>query len=107
MGNDIAINVTAGPPLGNNIAKIKPCYLITLEDANGKTKNLTRLISIDKPEFLPGFVQVKGLFCDQDEDTIINSFSDILTNAKKELILELYLPWHRIHSVRSLIFKAK
>ena len=68
----------------------KPPFLITLDDgATGKTRNFQRFISLDKPESINGFIQVKGIFCDKDDDEIIKGFADILTNTSKELILEI------------------
>jgi hypothetical protein len=85
----------------------KPPFLITLDDGvTGKTRNFQRFISLDKPESINGFIQVKGIFCDKDEDEIIKTFADILTNSPKELTLEMMFPLHRIHSIRSLVFNA-
>ncbi len=85
----------------------KPPFLITLDDGvTGKTRNFQRFISLDKPESINGFVQVKGIFCDKDEEEIIKTFSDILTGTPKELTLEMMFPLHRIHSIRSLVFNA-
>ena len=85
----------------------KPPYLITLDDGvTGKTRNFQRFISLDKPESINGFIQVKGIFCDKDEDEIIKTFADILTTSPKELTLEMMFPLHRIHSIRSLVFNA-
>lgn len=85
----------------------KPPFLITLDDGvTGKTRNFQRFISLDKPESINGFIQVKGIFCDKDDDEIIKNFSDILTNTPKELTLEMMFPLHRIYSIRSLVFNA-
>jgi hypothetical protein len=86
----------------------KPPYLITLDGggAVGKTRSFQRFISLDKPESINGFIQVKGIFCDKEEDEIIKTFTDILTNSPKELTLEMMFPLHRIHSIRSLVFNA-
>lgn len=85
----------------------KPPFLITLDDGvTGKTRNFQRFISLDKPESINGFIQVKGIFCDKDEDEIIKGFADILTNTSKETILEMMFPLHRIYSIRSLVFNA-
>ena len=108
MSNDIAISVSGLPSVGG-VIRGKPSYLITLEQNSGKLKSQKFFITTEKPELLNGFVQVKGVFAENNEteETIIVSFSDILTNAKKELILELMLPWHKIVSIRSLVFRAK
>lgn len=85
----------------------KPPFLITLDDGmTGKTRNFQRFISLDKPQSENGFVQVKGIFCDKEEDEIIKNFSDILTSTPKELYLEMMFPLHRIYSIRSLVFNA-
>jgi hypothetical protein len=85
----------------------KPPYLITLDDGvTGKTRNFQRFISLDKPESINGFIQVKGIFCDKDEDEIIKTFSEVLTSSPKESILEMMFPLHRIYSIRSLVFNA-
>jgi hypothetical protein len=107
MSGDIAVGTFSGPlPTGAPVAR-KPSYLITLEDTSGKTKTLKRFITIDKPELLSGFIQVKGLFSEEPEEDISKKFTDILTNAPKDLFLEMMFPWHKICSVRSLVFKAK
>ena len=85
----------------------KPPFLIVLDDGvSGKTRNFQRFISLDKPESINGFIQVKGIFCDKEEDEIIKTFSDILTGTSKELYLEMMFPLHRIYSIRSLVFNA-
>ncbi len=100
--SDIAIGITAQLPTMGAMNK-KPAYLITLDYG----KSYKRFITLDKPELLNGFLQVKGIYSDASEDEIIKSFSDILTNAPKELILDIMFPWHKICSVRSLVFRAK
>lgn len=97
-----AIQATA---LGGSPISKKPSYLVTLEASGAKGK-VQRFIAIDKPEFLQGCVQVKGVYLDESEDAIINNVSGILTSIKKELVLEVIFPWHRICSIRSLVFNA-
>ena len=106
MSNDIAISVSNRVPMGSPIMN-KPSYLITLESDTGKTKRY--FITLEKPELLNGFVQAKGLFAEKGvaEEKIIVSFADILTSADKVLFLEVLLPWHKICSIRSLVFRAK
>jgi len=85
----------------------KPPYLITLDDGmTGKTRNFQRFISLDKPESLNGFIQVKGIFTEIEEAEIIKGFTDILISCPKESILEMMFPLHRIYHVRSLVFNA-
>lgn len=101
LGSNALMQTNAAPQLK------KPPYLITLDNGLiGKTQNYQRFISLDKPESLNGFVQVKGIFCDKSEEEIIKTFHDILTTSPKELTLEMMFPLHRIHSIRSLVFNA-
>jgi hypothetical protein len=106
MSSDIAISVSNRVPSGSPITN-KPSYLIALEPDTGKTKKY--FITLEKPELLNGFVQAKGLFAEKGmtEDKIITSFVEILTSADKVLFLEVLLPWHKICSIRSLVFRAK
>lgn len=106
--NDIAISVSNRVPNGSTVMS-KPSYLIYLEDYVGKTKTIKHFISTDKPEHLNGFIQVKGIFVDSSvpENDIIKNYVEILTSAKRELVLEVLFPWHKICYIRSLVFKAK
>ena len=104
--SDIAVGITGYSPLGAPVLK-KPPFLIILEESGtGKARTQQRFISFDMPRAQDGFVQVKGIFCDQTEDDIVKNFADILTNSPKEFILEMMFPLHRIHSIRSLVFNA-
>lgn len=85
----------------------KPPYLIILDDGLiGKSRNFQKFISLDKPESVNGFIQVKGIFSELMTDEIIKSFQDILTSSPKELILEMMFPLHRIYHIRNLVFNA-
>jgi Icc-related predicted phosphoesterase len=106
MSNDVAVSVTTFVPTGTKLSS-KPSYLVILEDNSGKNKTTKRFITLDKPDLLNGFISVKGFFSELSEEEISNQLSDLLTNTKKELIIEVMFPWHKICSVRSLIFKAK
>lgn len=105
MPIDLGVNALTQASVAPTLKK--PPFLITLDDGmNGKTRNFQRFISLDKPESINGFIQVKGIFCDKDEDEIIKGFSDILTSTPKESTLEMMFPLHRIYSIRSLVFNA-
>lgn len=97
-----AIQATA---LGGSPISKKPSYLVTLKSNTANFK-FERFVALDKPEFLQDCVQVKGVYLDDTEDEIINNVSGILTSIKKELVLEMIFPWHRICSIRSLVFNA-
>lgn len=101
---DFAIGVTSVLPNAGALAK-KPPHLIYLTDSKGKATE--KFLSLDKPEFLNGFIQVKGIYTNIDDDEINKNFFDILTNSSKELIYEMIFPWHRISGIKNLVFKAK
>lgn len=101
---DFAVGSVGIPSVGH-VSK-KPCYLITLVDPAGKGTVVSRFISLDKPDLQNGFIQVKGIFSDVSEDNIVKTFTDIVAAAPKESILDMLFPWHRVHSIRSLVFNA-
>jgi hypothetical protein len=102
---DLAIAVAMSPSVGG-ISK-KPAYLIELNPDNSKSKNATKFISLDKPELLEGFIAVKGIYSEATVEEIVKSYQDLLLSAPKELVLETMFPWHKISSIRSLVFRAK
>lgn len=106
MSTDIAVSTVASLPSVGSLSK-KPSYLIILEDFNGKNRITKKFITVDKPEFLQGFIQVKGFFCDLEEEEINKKFLELLTFTSKELIYDILFPWHKICSIRSLVFKQK
>jgi hypothetical protein len=93
--------VAAGSPI-----RQKPCYLVVL-DGVGKVK-MSYFVSIDKPDFINGFIQVKGFYVEGDhpESEVIAGAMDLVKTTPKENIMEVHLPWHRIHNIRSLVFNA-
>lgn len=97
---DLAVGVATLPMVGG--ARQKPSYLITLD-----SKPVKRFITADKPEIQNGFVQVKGMYSEEEENVIIQKYSELLTDAPKELILEMMFPLQKITSIRSLVFRAK
>lgn len=101
---DLAVGVTSLPPVG--ALRTKPSYLITLE-TNLKAMPIKRFITLDKPEIQNGFVQAKGIYSEENEDSIVEKYVDLLTTSPKELVLEMMFPIYRILSIRSLVFRAK
>ena len=95
---------TVGIPSVGQLSK-KPCYLVQLTNSTDK-KSLEHFLSIDKPESLNGFIQVKGLFTSLSEDDLVKKFSELVASTPKEEILDLMLPIHRVHKIRSLVFNA-
>jgi hypothetical protein len=83
----------------------KPCYLITLQ--SDEKKGVRHFIAIDKYELLNGFIEVKGFYTHHKYDEIISDYEQIITSARKELIINVLFPAHKINELRSLIFKAR
>jgi hypothetical protein len=105
---DFTISMTANVPTVGATSR-KPAYLVILESnaiSQTKSKTLVRFISLDKPESINGFIQVKGIYSDSTEEEIISNYSEILTSLKRELICEMMFPWHKVCSIRSLVFNA-
>jgi hypothetical protein len=101
---DFGVSVTGIPQVGQ-VSK-KPRYLIVLSDQVGKGSLVSRFISIDKPDLLNGFIQVKGFFSDLSDEVISKTFVDLVESTPKESIVDMMFPWHRIHSIKSLVFNA-
>lgn len=100
--------IATGGVVAGSVISRKPAYLIVLDQIPGSAKKTAKFfIATDKPDLLNGFVQVKGIFTDSDEDEISENFNELLTSSPKELFIEVMLPWHRICSMRNLIFRAK
>lgn len=102
---DFAIGTVAAPLVGSAISQ-KPRYLIVLEDGSGKTKATTLFIAVDKPDLLNGFIGVKGIYTDASEEDVLAKFNTILTSTPKEQQVDILFPWHRVASIRSLVFNA-
>lgn len=100
---DFAVGTVSIPQAGA-ISK-KPSYLVTLEGVSSN-KKMARFITLDKPELLTGFIQVKGVFSDLSEDEIIADFISILASTAKESFLDMMFPTQKVCSIRSLVFNA-
>lgn len=100
---DFAIGSVGIPSVGS--APKKPPYLVSLEP-NAGSKKAVLFIALDKPDLLNGFIQVKGIYVDVTEDKVTKNFAEILAETPKEEILDIMFPWHRVVSIRNLVFNA-
>jgi hypothetical protein len=106
MSSDIAITQAIMPT--GVAASSKPNWLLSIEDKSGKTVKTRFFISLDRPDTSNnGFVAVKGIFSDLDEDDILKTFKDLLTSAGKDLYCDLLIPHHKVSMMRSLVFRQK
>lgn len=105
---DVVILAQMRAPDGTTISA-RPCHLLTVKKAVGtKGTQASHFISLDKPDFTQaGWVQVKGFFCDQDEEVILANYKQIVQETGKELVTEMYFPRDEIKRIKSLVFKAK
>jgi len=101
---DFVVSSVVLPQVGN-VSK-KPSYLVVLTDPVAKNKSLSIFIAVDKPDLLNGFIQVKGIFSEFSEEETIKKFNEILSSTAKESILDIMFPWHRVQSIRNLVFNA-
>lgn len=85
----------------------KPMHLVVLSNQSDTKKTNQFFISLDKPDLLLNCVSCKGFFYEATEANIIKNFQAILTKQEKESIIEISFPWHRVQSIRSLVFRAK
>ncbi len=104
--NDIAVGPVSLLTGSAAISK-KPSYLIYWDEPSQKNKQTKKFITLDKPELLEGFVQVKGFFTELPDEEIIKNLYELLTTTAKDLFLEVLVPWHKISYIRSLAYKQK
>jgi hypothetical protein len=98
---DFAVGTVSIPTVG--AVSRKPCYLVVLSASGKKTENF---VSLDKPDLLNGFIQTKGFFTDLSEDDLVTRFAEVVASTPKETFLDMMFPWHRVQSIRSLVFNA-
>jgi len=105
--NDITINPTG---IISNVLPIsnKPSYLVVFEERGAKSSIVIKnFIAIDRPDTETAYVKVKGFYVDCTEEHVINNYNELLTTTSRDVIVEMMIPWVRVHKIRSLVFKAK
>lgn len=108
---DVLITASSMRVTDNTAISAKPAYLVSLTEKEsqgvGKKAQAKRFIALDLPTMQPAFIQTKGFYTDADEATILVNFRQMQQEVNKEAIMEVYFPWHSVHSIRSLVFKSK
>lgn len=103
--NDITLNATNLIPKAS--ANNKPSYLVVLEEKD-KTKSVIKnFITLERPDTEASYVKMKGFYTESSEEEVINNYQEQLTTVPRESIIEMMVPWMRVHKIRSLVFKAK
>lgn len=108
--SNVDYSIQKAPSFGEYKAAqpVKPSYLMLIEDAvTTKSKKVIKFICVDKPEFLNGFVQAKGFYCDDEPEQIIENYAALILNVEKEKIAEIFHPAARIINIRSLVYRAQ
>ncbi len=94
--------IPVGPP-----AKMTPFYLVKiLPELGSKSKEYKMFLAVEQPGFNSDFIHTKGFFSTYSEDDIVVGYREMVAAATAAQIIELWLPWHQIQSVRSLVFKT-
>ncbi len=102
---DIIVASTLNIPVGGVISS-KPAYLITFEPEGKKASEL--FLTIEMPNVQSSFIHAKGFFLDAKEyeiNAIVAGYKTIIASQAAESFLEIWLPWHRVSNMRSLVFK--
>jgi len=100
---DVIITSTGIVPNNNAIAQ-KPSYLIKILSDNKKTKKL--FVTIEQPKIETSHVQSKGFYYDGNEEELYARYFDIVNECDKSLHVEVWIPWHSIEIIRSLVFRG-
>lgn len=96
------INIPTGPPV-----KVAPSYLVKISGTEGaKNKTAKLFLAIEQPQFNTDFIHTKGFFTDATEDDIVTGYREMVAAATQAQIIEMWIPWHTIQFVRSLVFKT-
>jgi len=82
--------------------KIVPTYLVTIEA--GKKELHFIATKFDETNTCGKFV---GFYCTATEEKIVSSYDEIIKSTDKTNYVEIQIPWNRILSVRSLLYKHK
>jgi hypothetical protein len=88
----------------------KAAHLIVLKEKIGVAKNAHNrcFVSLEQPVMAGvSFVQSKGFYSDEPQEVIAEKYREMITTVNKDLIEDLYIPWHEIAKVKSLVYKAK
>ena len=87
----------------NTSIRSGPSYLIILD--NGKTDELFLATKFDE---IGSCIKATGFYTNKNEGA-----TELLSKMKKtsmespEIFIEVFFPWHRIKSIKNLIFKFK
>jgi hypothetical protein len=90
-------------PSDNITIRRQPTYLVSFTDSTKKNSYFVAT----KYEEGTSCAKLTGFSIDLDETKIVAGYDDIIKGTDKENFVEMFVPWHRIKSVRSLVFRQK
>jgi hypothetical protein len=99
--HDITIQ-SAGDLKSNNNLRPTPSYLISMWGLDGKQQ---QFIAIKFDDGHPQYVKCVGLYTKGNKEKIAKDYMAIIKAAPIEDVEELLIPWSRIETVKSLLFK--
>lgn len=100
---DLVIQSTWNVPTVSTMSQ-KPSYLVKFLSEGKKAPKL--FFAVEQPKFELSYVQVKGFFYTGAEESVYSQYNEIVTGADRSTFVEMWLPWHVLDSVRSLVFKG-
>ena len=102
MSSDISINQQKNILDNRNIIKLSPAYLATI---NG-TKTPKYFIAVKYEDTL-NCAKLTGFITEHTLENIITNYPQLIAEQPKENYMEISYPWHKVDSIRSLVFKQK
>jgi hypothetical protein len=81
--------------------KLVPIYLVMFEDKKKSNFIATRF------DEHPAYIKAVGFFSNKTEVEIKNEFRELVKNAQKTDLTEIYVPWQRIQQITSLVFQPR
>lgn len=105
MSSDIAVGSTLTIPTHSN--KTVPYYLVKMAtDKKSLVAGEEFFISFGEPDLNSNFLHVKGFFSGSKREDIVANYKDMVANTDPSQMVEMWMPWHTVHSIRSLVFKT-
>lgn len=81
--------------------RIIPTYLVSIE----KSKLLFIAVKFD--EASPHTAKLTGFYTEKSADEVVENYVQIISEADISNYMEIQLPWNKIVSIRSLIYRHK
>jgi hypothetical protein len=92
-------DITIAPPLKfDPRARVTPVYLVVSMDGT---------FLATKFDDSPNYGKFVGFYTSVDLQIIKKDFQELINSVDKALYTEMMIPWHRVLSVQSLIFRTK